>query len=353
MDLDGAADDADNCPTVYNPAQRDTDGDGIGDACAALGNGLLATPMEHPVPPATPPTGAAVLYDIAFGTPPHVLNQPPVNGTGAPPRDRVTGIPFGSPTVVSSVGALTDQPLLFDIVLTSPTGLELIEMDIGPNASLSGGFPFLGLPAAYHVETDVLIDSLGSFAGSAGSFVLLLDSPEAHQILFRDTGDITARVLGNGGYAVNIGTYQPGVPVHVEVDVDAVQQTWAISIDGAPSFAGGFPISPLQPMNQIRIALSVGAVSDRAAIDNVLVSVPSGMLGGACCDAAAGRCTENVAQTDCSGLGQTWVEGASCSDIDCPSPGVPALSRWGVAGLVLLLLMAARFAFFRRAPSPE
>ena len=35
-DGDGVADSADNCPTVSNPDQRDTDGDGQGDACDSL-----------------------------------------------------------------------------------------------------------------------------------------------------------------------------------------------------------------------------------------------------------------------------------------------------------------------------
>src|SRR5206468_6083055 len=30
---DGIPDSQDNCPTVFNPNQQDTDGDGIGDAC--------------------------------------------------------------------------------------------------------------------------------------------------------------------------------------------------------------------------------------------------------------------------------------------------------------------------------
>jgi len=35
-DGDGAVDPLDNCPAVYNPDQRDTDGNGVGDACEGL-----------------------------------------------------------------------------------------------------------------------------------------------------------------------------------------------------------------------------------------------------------------------------------------------------------------------------
>ncbi|MFB3106698.1 MAG: hypothetical protein ACE1ZA_17490, partial [Pseudomonadales bacterium] len=53
------------------------------------------------------------LYDIDFGSPPHTVGLPPATGAGRPPRDTVSTIVFGSPTVVSGFGALTDQPLEF------------------------------------------------------------------------------------------------------------------------------------------------------------------------------------------------------------------------------------------------
>lgn len=40
LDLDGVADAADNCPSVFNPDQSDANGDGLGDACDPDGDGL-------------------------------------------------------------------------------------------------------------------------------------------------------------------------------------------------------------------------------------------------------------------------------------------------------------------------
>ena len=53
LDGDGAPDDADNCPDVVNPDQRDTDGDGLGDGLelADAQKGRSKNSSDHVVKP--------------------------------------------------------------------------------------------------------------------------------------------------------------------------------------------------------------------------------------------------------------------------------------------------------------
>ena len=73
-DKDGIPDSMDNCPKTYNPDQKDTDGNGIGDACD--NNTTVINP-----PPPTPTTSSWVIYLDFDG---QTVNTPYWNG----------GVPF-------------------------------------------------------------------------------------------------------------------------------------------------------------------------------------------------------------------------------------------------------------------
>ena len=46
-DRDGIFDDEDNCPLVENPAQKDSDDDGLGDACDQIDNNVAERSLEN------------------------------------------------------------------------------------------------------------------------------------------------------------------------------------------------------------------------------------------------------------------------------------------------------------------
>ena len=57
------------------------------------------------------PVGAAqYFYTVDFNSPLNQVGQPPATGAG---QQTPSSVVFGNPTVVSSFGHLTDQPLLF------------------------------------------------------------------------------------------------------------------------------------------------------------------------------------------------------------------------------------------------
>ncbi len=163
-----------------------------------------------------------LLYDVDFGQPPHSAGNPPVLGAGPAPRKTPTSIAFGDPTVVAAQGALTQQPCRFG---NGTTGYDQLKFDVDP--SQPGGFPVAY--SIYFAEMDVLIEPVTS----TEVFKLLLDCPTVNNIEFYANGTIRLYPTGE-----TIGSFTPGVPVHLEIEISFVANTWRIWLDGGLAHTG-------------------------------------------------------------------------------------------------------------------
>jgi hypothetical protein len=196
----------------------------------------------------------AVLYDIDFGTPPHTVGQPPATGGGPPPRNTVSSIPFGIPTVVASFGALTDQPLEFDSFDNQGDQIRMRLDDLSPSD-------------LYGLETEILIADIAS---SGGEFVVLFDMPSVRTVRFLFGGNIIATVPGFPN--TTIGTWTPGRVINLTVNVDILNDSWEIYLDNALAHAG--PFGGATDRRAVRISTNVTPNPPHVSvgIDNLIIA---------------------------------------------------------------------------------
>jgi hypothetical protein len=220
------------------------------------------------------PAEAVVYYDIDFGTPPHTVGLPPATGGGPPPRDTVSAINFGAPIVVSSLGALTDQPLKFDSFDLDGDQIKLVLDDLPASTS-------------YTIECDVLIEQ----STKEQRFAIFHDTPIVRNIEFID-GVVYAFIPGvNDPWPGDpIGNYTPGVPVLVRSEVDLATDHWQIFLDNVPAYSGTF--GGATELRAVRVSTRVLPIppgaGTLAAIDNLVVS--AGICGPLFLDIKPGSC---------------------------------------------------------------
>jgi hypothetical protein len=216
-------------------------------------SGILIVAIALWIGPANALADGVLLYDVDFGTPPHTPGQPPVTGTGPAPRDTPTQIVFGEPLVVPALGALDDQPCAFGWH-PSDTYDQLKFAVSG-----AGGFP--DTYDSYHIEMDIIVEA----SAASFTFTILLDTPSVRNIYFYDDGRIRAWPCP-GDY---IGTFEYGVPLFLELDLDVANNQLAITKDGHELWSGDCDVEGLSA-----IRLSMGQTSDApdpVAVDNFRV----------------------------------------------------------------------------------
>jgi hypothetical protein len=108
---------------------------------------------------------AVLLYDVDFGSPPHVIGQAPILGTDPAPRQTLTRIVFGNPIVVDNLGTLADQPL--HLAGPGSTQFDYSQVEMGITSEFDGfseDFPrYLQLNLIIHKLRWVLPVSLTVF----------------------------------------------------------------------------------------------------------------------------------------------------------------------------------------------
>ena len=174
-----------------------------------------------------------LLIDVDFG-PPHTVGNPPVEGfTGPPVLNTVGEIFSGTPVVVSSLGALTNQPLDLSnaqirFFLTNVPSLGIIGVE-------------LPLCSTYTTEADILLDSSGA------SLVIFEDAPQVRTIRFLTDLTITATDNFVTFTESQIGTYNLGQVINVRSEIDMIKDEWKIFLDDVlvrtSSFGGSTVLS--------------------------------------------------------------------------------------------------------------
>jgi hypothetical protein len=207
------------------------------------------------------PEWTDLLYDVDFAWPPHHVHVPPVLGTGPAPRKVPTEIFIGDPTVVPSLGALTEWPCSFG---NGTEGYDQLRCYV--SSSQPQGFPVDY--GAYLLSVDVLIASMPA----GDMFKVFCDAPLIHYVAFRSDGTI---FLYPGDFVAGVYTF--GVPVNVMIEVDTVADTWSVLLDGALVYIGA---TEADQFNCFRLSLAPGYANTVIGADNIYLW-GVGMLGAA------------------------------------------------------------------------
>ena len=198
-----------------------------------------------------------VFYHIKFSGPLNTVGQIPAVGDTT---DRVSRISFGSPIVSRELGALTDQPLVFNTAGNQPHYYyDQILLKVRKEARF------------YYVAFDLYTQYL---IGSPNHFSILFDTPRIRTIRFDRDGMIRAFVPHEP--TQDICPFQDISLMHFQMYLDMNQGTWTVFVNDRKAYAGAF--NPLEDIHSIRFSLGLESSGSQpyhdtiVGLDNIIVA---------------------------------------------------------------------------------
>ncbi|HWN83022.1 MAG TPA: FlgD immunoglobulin-like domain containing protein, partial [Candidatus Udaeobacter sp.] len=173
------------------------------------------------------------------------------------PRETVSQVMFGIPTVVAALGALTDQPLLF-------TSFD------GQGDQIKFQLDDLAAASFYCFQADVVVTETQTNPDGVLTFYFDALPGGVRTVFFEPDGEIRARIGADPSDL--IGTSTLGTAVHLQVEIDLVNDLWVISLDGEEVWADSF--GAVNSLAALRVSTPVTASPAHltAAIDNLTIN---------------------------------------------------------------------------------
>ncbi len=254
-DADNVADDLDNCPLVFNPAQQDSNANGLGDACENSSNptaspqataSATAEPQPSPTasPTSTPPLDSASPTPSAATPTP----APSIEPTATPPA-ATTPSPTATPASSPSPAPSTAQPF--------PTATPNASPQPAPDAPEPGPFPLLpGLDDHGNTSSSATALTLGTpmwgYLETIGDQdVFSIDLPAAGRYTFDikgfNTDTLNATLSGPGNQNVAM-TYEPdGNAAYAAFDI-ASPGRYSVTVSSPLPGTGGYYVTAAEPL---------------------------------------------------------------------------------------------------------
>lgn len=276
FDGDGVINVNDNCPLVANPAQTDSDGDGLGDACDSVFADLSVSLSDSPDPV---PAGTSLTYFIT------VNNAGPSTATAVLVRDDLpSGVTFssavpsqgacsGTTSVFCSLGSISSGASATISIIVTPTAGGALSNTAG--ASTTATDPNMADNSAT-VTTTVQVPEIrindGRLAepasGSANMLFAVTLSPAATSsvtVNFQTASGGGNPATAGSDYSTTSGslTFNPGqrvktiaVPILSDVNASETDETFVVDLSGA----SGATITDSQAAGTISVVNAAGTL---------------------------------------------------------------------------------------------